>query len=372
MKKIQCTAAVLAVSALLTVGAGAVTPGVGGIWMGAYAVEWFRQMLPPSTTPTNTNELRQILKSSIEDAAQPPVLDVSRLDLGENPSITVKNVYHSLLADFPQLKYAYDLIASVENNLLTCQVAYMPYKTGGFPAGFQGVTVSSLEELIAAAQAGLGGNPVPVRITNPALLPDDLNLALQQVGGGEILCQLNRAGTEIVYQPTAGRTMAQCLEQLAHSAQLALKEVTRLVRPGMSQLEIATVLYDSLTEQVVYDRRYYTAPATLPYSTRTAYGALHDRLAICGGYALAYQLLLQTAGIPCYTVSGTAGGEAHMWNVALIDGQWRYADPTWDRGTKRFGYRYFHTTAEELQGQRHQWDIQFTARLTGAAQEEPK
>lgn len=367
MKKIQCTAAVLAVSALLTVGAGAVTPGVGGIWMGAYAVEWFRQMLPPSTTPTNTNELRQILKSSIEDAAQPPVLDVSRLDLGENPSITVKNVYHSLLADFPQLKYAYDLIASVENNLLTCQVAYMPYKTGGFPAGFQGVTVSSLEELIAAAQAGLGGNPVPVRITNPALLPDDLNLALQQVGGGEILCQLNGPELKSCISPPQDAPWPS-----VWSNWRTLKEVTRLVRPGMSQLEIATVLYDSLTEQVVYDRRYYTAPATLPYSTRTAYGALHDRLAICGGYALAYQLLLQTAGIPCYTVSGTAGGEAHMWNVALIDGQWRYADPTWDRGTKRFGYRYFHTTAEELQGQRHQWDIQFTARLTGAAQEEPK
>ena len=83
---------------------------------------------------------------------------------------------------------------------------------------------------------------------------------------------------------------------------------------------------------VDYDRRYYTDPAQLPLESQTAVGALRDHLAICGGYSLALQLLYEKAGIPCYTVSGTFGSENHMWNLALLDGEWLWFDATTDRG----------------------------------------
>ena len=105
----------------------------------------------------------------------------------------------------------------------------------------------------------------------------------------------------------------------------------------MSRLEQAQALYTWLTGQVRYDFRYYGQPGEMPYDSTTAYGALHDHLAICGGYAQALQLLLTQANIPCITVSGKLGGENHMWALAKVDGQWRYFDPTSDRGRRSTG-----------------------------------
>ena len=59
----------------------------------------------------------------------------------------------------------------------------------------------------------------------------------------------------------------------------------------MGKAAQAEALYAYLTEQVRYNFRYYSQPGEMPYSATTAYGALHDHLAICGGYAQAFQLL---------------------------------------------------------------------------------
>ena len=118
--------------------------------------------------------------------------------------------------------------------------------------------------------------------------------------------------------------------------------------------EQAEALYAYLTEHVRYDFRYYGEPGEMPYDSTTAYGALHDNLAICGGYAQAFQLLLEQAGIPCVTVSGQLGAENHMWDLARIDGQWLYFDPTSDRGRAAYGFQCFGVEAGSLKG--HTWD----------------
>ena len=69
---------------------------------------------------------------------------------------------------------------------------------------------------------------------------------------------------------------------------------------------------------MAYDSRYYTDPASMPYESTTAYGALKDDLAICGGYAQALQALYEQVGIPCLTVSGQWNGENHMWNLVWL------------------------------------------------------
>ena len=129
----------------------------------------------------------------------------------------------------------------------------------------------------------------------------------------------------------------------------------------MSQREQAQALYTYLTEQVRYDFRYYGAPGEMPYDSTTAYWALHDGLAICGGYAQAFQLLLEQAGIPCVTVSGKLGAENHMWDLAQIDGQWLYFDPTSDRGRAAYGFQCFGVEAGSLKG--HTWDQAWAAAL---------
>lgn len=145
------------------------------------------------------------------------------------------------------------------------------------------------------------------------------------------MCQLSRDGTAITVTPQGGLSREEALNRLAQSECLARQVYEEIVTAEMGKAAQAEALYAYLTEQVRYDFRYYSQPGEMPYSATTAYGALHDHLAICGGYAQAFQMLLQQAEIPCITVSGKMGGENHMWVLAQVDGQWLYFDPTSDR-----------------------------------------
>lgn len=247
------------------------------------------------------------------------------------------------------------------DGLLRCTISYMPYRTGDYLEGFQGTEVDSLAGLVQAARDGLAQESIPIRITDPELLVDHMNKALQQVGGSYLLCQLSRDGTAVTVTPQGGLTHQQTLARLAELDALAEQIYGETVTPEMSQREQAQALYTYLTEQVRYDFRYYGAPGEMPYDSTTAYGALHDGLAICGGYAQAFQLLLEQADIPCVTVSGKLGAENHMWDLAQIDGQWLYFDPTSDRGRAAYGFQCFGVEAGSLEG--HTWDQTWAAAL---------
>lgn len=307
-------------------------------------------------------ELREELTRAIAAAEQPPAFDVSVLDGQEELPLAVKNLYYGILSGNRTYSYAYDLNAELgADGLLRCTISYMPYRTGDYPEGFQGTEVDSLAGLVQAARDGLAQESIPIRITDPELLVDHMNKALQQVGGSYLLCQLSRDGTAVTVTPQGGLTRQQTLARLAELDALAEQIYGETVTPEMGRREQAQALYTYLTEQVRYDFRYYGAPGEMPYDSTTAYGALHDGLAICGGYAQAFQLLLEQAGIPCVTVSGKLGAENHMWDLAQIDGQWLYFDPTSDRGRAAYGFQCFGVEAGSLEG--HTWDQTWAAAL---------
>ena len=133
------------------------------------------------------------------------------------------------------------------------------------------------------------------------------------------------------------------------------------VTEDMTRRAQAEALYTWLTEQVVYDQRYYAAPAEMPYASTTAYGAIRDHLAICGGYAQALQILFQQADIPCITVSGKMGGENHVWNLVRIGDEWCYFDATSDRGRADYGFLCFGVEREKLS--HYTWDEDWSRTL---------
>ena len=103
--------------------------------------------------------------------------------------------------------------------------------------------------------------------------------------------------------------------------------VDDLIRPGMSDYDIALTLHDYLVLHCEYNSaRYGTG---IRHMAHDAFGALAIGDAVCEGYALAYEMLMETAGIPCEYVSGYANG-AHGWNIVQIDGAWYHVDTTWD------------------------------------------
>lgn len=68
----------------------------------------------------------------------------------------------------------------------------------------------------------------------------------------------------------------------------------------------------------------------------TAYGALVNGEAICGGYAKAFKAVLDRLEIPCVCIqgysmaAGTSSYQPHMWNAVKLDGVWYAVDVTWN------------------------------------------
>lgn len=85
------------------------------------------------------------------------------------------------------------------------------------------------------------------------------------------------------------------------------------------------------------------------YHSDTAYGALIEHYAICGGYADSMKLFLEHLGITNYKISS----ENHVWNLVKIDNNWYHLDLTWDDPVTSTGedvleYDYFLISTSEL------------------------
>lgn len=291
---------------------------------------------PTDVTPLNITDaemLQEELYAAISELRQPLPMEVSQMVWDQTPEIDIRNLYYELIGQHPELKYAYDITAELESGALTCQISYMPHKTENYPADWQGIAVDTIPELIETAEAHLGVEPLNIRMTDPAMDPDQISYALQQVGGGYILCALSRDGTQLTYSPAMGMSMNECLALLEQAEELTAETVETLIDDTMTKREQAETLYRYLAEHVKYDQRYYTDRPNMPYDSQTAIGALRDGVAICGGYSHALKLLFSQVGIPCYNVTGVFGSENHMWNIAYLDNQWLWFDATADRGT---------------------------------------
>ena len=107
--------------------------------------------------------------------------------------------------------------------------------------------------------------------------------------------------------------------------------------PGMSQVEKALSLHDYLVLHCAYDwgtsnvqeKGENGAPLyTPPSQVYTAYGSLMEGNAVCQGYAMGYNLLLNKAGINARYV--TSSSINHGWSLVELNGKWYHVDVTWD------------------------------------------
>lgn len=108
---------------------------------------------------------------------------------------------------------------------------------------------------------------------------------------------------------------------------------------SQSDALIALDIHDKLIGMASYDDDLYSANKN--DLGHTAFGALvrngagDSNRAVCDGYSLAYEYLLQQAGIQAAvvvgdTISDTGERECHAWNVVKLDGDWYEVDITWD------------------------------------------
>ncbi len=93
--------------------------------------------------------------------------------------------------------------------------------------------------------------------------------------------------------------------------------------------------YDKIKS--VHDK---TANRVPGYNYHSAYDALVRHEAVCSGYALLFQKIMDRLDIPCYVYIDDQE-IAHAWNIVNLDGSWYQIDCTWDDKENGFTYENF-------------------------------
>lgn len=127
--------------------------------------------------------------------------------------------------------------------------------------------------------------------------------------------------------------------------------VASVITEGMTDAEKTDALNDYLANTVSYDWDYYNTHFDSPSGkfvtvedTRNPFTAQNimdeNGLMICSGYAAAFKLLADKAGLECVAMSGQVpsrpgqDNSGHAWDLVRIDGSWLVVDVTWnDRDT---------------------------------------
>lgn len=139
--------------------------------------------------------------------------------------------------------------------------------------------------------------------------------------------QNGKKAYEIEYKYSKGIEDARKKDDLVNKkVDLVINEI---ITNGMSEYEKEKAIHDYVVNNTSYDLE-NTEKDTLPVETHTPYGSLINGVAVCDGYASAVKKLMDKIGMECRIVTGEAGGVAHAWNVAKVDGLWRHLDATWD------------------------------------------
>lgn len=137
-----------------------------------------------------------------------------------------------------------------------------------------------------------------------------------------------------------------CKALLADAKSKASEIVATRVTPNMDDYAAAKLLHDYLLETVRYDEFAYRFDLD-DQRIHDFTGAFFDQAAVCSGYASAYRMLLDAAGIENYYVSGTGQAYAtakkdHAWNIIKLGSHYYHVDSTWDDQTASIlQHRYF-------------------------------
>lgn len=113
--------------------------------------------------------------------------------------------------------------------------------------------------------------------------------------------------------------------------------IGQIINSSMNEYDRVKAIHDYIVKNVNYDLA-SIQNGTINgnnHPSHTAEGALCKNLAVCDGYAQAFELLCAEAGIYAYMMYGEgvhASGdkESHAWNVVRINGEWYQVDCTWD------------------------------------------
>lgn len=142
--------------------------------------------------------------------------------------------------------------------------------------------------------------------------------------------------SELVYKHFSGADDVGFINQFVQDKVRAA--VAEAVTEDMTDIEKITALHDWLCRNAEYNRT-----DTNNRANHTDASIFFSGTTVCEGYARAYDLLLQEAGIESCCV----GNADHEWNIVKVGGQCFHIDTTWDDGDV-IKYSWFMKSDSEL------------------------
>lgn len=174
------------------------------------------------------------------------------------------------------------------------------------------------------------------------------------------------------------------IDQYKPQIDKAVKQIEAGIPVNADDYTKARVVYEYLVQNIAYDHSLeeQTARDAAPpeKSGQTVVNALLEHSCVCNGYAQAFELVMHDLGIPCVLVTGDLndGRGAHGWNLAKLDGEWYYVDPTWGdpdandnyvpgESSEAIEYAYLAATTTDMLGSRSFDDWQILPDCTATA-----
>lgn len=147
--------------------------------------------------------------------------------------------------------------------------------------------------------------------------------------------KVNRTGTSVrVVYENSPEEQASKQEEIKAKVSEVIREI---ITDDMTQQEKELAINQYLCDTIVYDEDALASAEEYNYmyvdpefnDSFNAYGALIDGKCVCAGYAAAFKLLAQEAGLEAIVVTGYLDGNlSHAWNKVKIDDEWQIVDVT--------------------------------------------
>ena len=167
-------------------------------------------------------------------------------------------------------------------------------------------------------------------------------------GGGEV----ESLGNTVTVKPSQYVINGQLADAAAinnanNAFNAVINEAKSKIPAGASDYQKSEILHDFVDDKTEYQQ---------VGDHQSAYGALVLGKAVCAGYARAYQVLMNKAGIKCWYVEGTSPNpnnpdgdpERHAWNLVYLDGDCYYTDVTWDDHRPANFHHYLNLSLEQI------------------------
>lgn len=141
----------------------------------------------------------------------------------------------------------------------------------------------------------------------------------------------------------------------------AANEFYATVPDGLSAFERQVTVHDFLIDNVTYDRNVDMVDLDKnDPDVFSVYGAMVNHVAVCEGYARAFQMLLNGLGVECVGLMGQSQDQMHMWNAVKEDDLWYQTDVTWDDQEQPYARHIYCNVSEDFMLQDHTLSPLFT------------